>query len=297
MKEHERVIVYGSMGIRRGISDLLWAYRKANKMEEFPAYLDDHPFQVMDRIRSESKLGLKTADVVLMPHYAVESLGFDGFLARYDPNKIEESPANMRAGKGGSIPVGVTFMAMAYKTGSVGDLPKNLSALSEKSWSGRLGSQSITASKAGNLGAQYLSFLGTRLKGSEWQLLLRSLGGANRPKTYDCIDHLLQGLMEDDIRLALTVYSLAFFREKTSGSPVSLLGDEVAPHMMTFTSAGLTKAGEGSESAKKFIDFLLTPEGQSIIGNVPGIAPVREGTKMTYDFQHSYDGNTEFHPV
>ncbi len=68
MKPEERVVVYGSLGLRKGISDLLWAFRKSNRMEEFPSYLDEHPFQVMKRIRTEAKNGMRTVDVVLMPH-------------------------------------------------------------------------------------------------------------------------------------------------------------------------------------------------------------------------------------
>ena len=47
----ERVIIYASLGLRSGTSDLLWAFRKKHTLEEFPVYLDDHPFQVQERIR------------------------------------------------------------------------------------------------------------------------------------------------------------------------------------------------------------------------------------------------------
>lgn len=296
MKANDRLVIYGSLGLRRGVSDLLWAYRKANSMEEFPAYLDDHPFQVIERIRSEKKSGMRSADVVLMPHYAVEGMGRRGELEAYSPKLVRSLPANMKATKDGAVPIGVTFMAMAYNTSTLKSrlLPSDLASLSK--WNGKLGSQSFTMSRAGNLGAWYLSYLRTVTEEKEWMKLVSSLGDGNRPVTYDCIDHLLQGLISREISLALTVYSLAYFREKTAGSPVALVESSRIPHMMTFTSAGLVKGSDGSRPAKKFMDFLLTSEAQEILGAIPGIAPVLPEGKMAYDFEHEYDDKTSFHP-
>src|SRR5437870_9404159 len=118
--------------------------------------------------------------------------------------------------------------------------------------------------------------------------LLHSLTGPNSPKTYDCIDHLLQGLLEGAVRIGLTVYSLAYFREKTSGSPVALLRMKEAPPMLTFTSAGLVKGAEENASARRFLDFLLTEDAQGIIGTIAGIAPTRPGIRASYPFELKY---------
>lgn len=297
MKADERVVVYGSLGLRRGISDLLWAFRKANKLEEFPAYLDDHPYQLMHRIDLERRNGMRSADVVLMPHYAVTAMGADGKLAGYQPATAKDIPPNMRATKAGAVPVGVTFMAMAYNTEvlSRAELPRGLSDLAGPSWRGKLGTQSLTASKAGNLGAWYLSYLKSEAGEKEWMSFVGSLGSGNRPVAYDCIDHLLQGLLDGDIQLALTVYSLAYLREKTSGSPIALVDDSRVSHMMTFTSAALLNDSKDSVPARKFMDFLLTKEAQKTIGTIPGIAPV-DGGRPSYDFEHVYGDGTAFHP-
>ncbi len=299
MKPSDRVVVYGSLGLRRGISDLLWAFRKDNRMEEFPAYLDDHPYQVMERIRSERRHGMRTADVVIMPHYAVSGMGFAKELAGYLPKGVESLPANMRSTKQGAVPVGVTFMAMAYDSGvnRKDSLPSGLSELDGAEWKGRLGTQSLTSSKAGNLGAWYLSYLRGKAGDKTWRRFVQSLASENRPVAYDCIDHLLQGLLGGEVGLALTVYSLAYFREKTSGSSVALVADDRIPHMMTFTSAGLVKGSDQNVSATKFMDFLLTPAAQTIIGSIPGIAPSVSGVKAAYDFEHDFGEEFHFHPT
>ena len=298
MKPTDRVVVYGSLGLRKGISDLLWAYRKSNSMEEFPAYLDDHPYQVMERIRSEKKNGMRTADVVIMPHYAVSSMGSAGELAGYVPAGAKSLRHSMGATKEGAVPIGVTFMAMAYNSKAIRerDLPSDLSDLSGPRWKGRLGTQSLTASRAGNLGVWYISFLRKKVGERRWKSFVQSLAGRNRPTAYDCIDHLLQGLLTKEVGLAMTVYSLAYFRERASGSPVALVEHGQIPHMMTFTSAALLEGSDGNESARSFMDFLLSPTAQRIVGTIPGIAPVLAEVATAYDFEHAYGDGTEFHP-
>jgi ABC-type Fe3+ transport system substrate-binding protein len=225
-------------------------------------------------------------------------MGTDGLLSGYMPKGAESPPLSMRGLGTGAFPIGVTFMAMAYNSKALkgGNIPESLEDLGDRRWAGRLGTQSLTGSKAGNLGAWYLSYLRGTTREINWRVFIDSLSTANRPMAYDCIDHLLQGLVDGEILLALTVYSLAYFREKASGSPVELVDSKRIPHMMTFTSAALTKGAEENAAARKFMDFLFTPEAQRILGGIRGIAPVRKGVRVAYDFEHHYGETTEFHP-
>ena len=189
-------------------------------------------------------------------------------------------------------------MSMAYNSKQLGekDLPESLEDLSSGKMKGQLGMQSLTASKAGNLGAYYIAYLKRTAGSKKWMNLLHSLTGPNRPKTYDCIDHLLQGLLDGAVRIGLTVYSLAYFREKTSGSPVALMKMKEAPPMLTFTSAGLVSGAEDNGSAHRFLDFLLSEDAQKIIGTIAGIAPTRPGISAAYPFELKYESKSSFHP-
>ncbi len=298
MQELERVTVYASLGLRPGISELLWAFRKKHTLEEFPVYLDDHPFQLHERIRTEMKNKMKTADVVLMPHYMLLRLDSEGLLAPHDSKETHAYPQTFYDRRSKWFAAGVTFMGMAYNSRLLPekDLPRSLDDLSSTAWRKSLGTQSLTASKAGNLGAQYLAFIRRTAGNRKWLKFIRTLAGPNRPRAFDCIDHLLQGLIDGNHRLALTVYSLAYFREKTAGSPVASFEMEDAPKMLTFTSAGLIKTGSENRSAHKFIDFLLSEEAQKIIGNIRGISPTRPGARTTYPFEATYSSRDVFHP-
>jgi ABC-type Fe3+ transport system substrate-binding protein len=298
MKQLQRLVIYGSLGLRPGLSELLWAFRKNNSLEEFPVYLDDHPFQLYERILAERRHRMRTADIVLMPHYMVLRLEKEGLLAPRETTESHAYPAKFQSRKSQWYAAATTFMSMVFDNTklSPSEAPSTLEDLMEPPFAGRLGLQSLTASKAGNLGVHYISFLKGIVGQKRWNAFIRSLAGKNRTKSYDCIDHLLQGLLSGEHLLSLTVYSLAYFREKSNGSPVSLLSLGDAPQMFTFTSVGITKAGGENESAGRFVDFLLGKQGQSLVGAIPGLSPARPGIKPSYPTEVEPPGEDDFHP-
>ena len=298
MKKLERVTIYASLGLRPGISELLWAFRKKHTLQEFPVYLDDHPFQIHERIRQEMKHGMRTADIVLLPHYMTLQLKREGLLTPYDPKELDGYRQKFYDDERNWFAVGVTFMSMAYNSRRLRpkDLPESLDDLSSERWRNKLGMQSLTASKSGNLGAHYVAFLRRWAGEKKWFSFLRSLGGASNPRTFDCIDHLLQGLIDGNHDLSLTVYSLAYFRERNAGSPVASFGMGDAPRMLTFTSTGLLRTAREKVSARKFLDFILSEDAQKIIGSISGISPARVDVRASYPFEVEYDSSSAFYP-
>ena len=295
----ERVIIYASLGLRSGTSDLLWAFRKRNTLEEFPVYLDDHPFQVHDRIRQELKHGMRTADIVMVPHYVALTMLKEGLFTPHEPKDIGRYPQKFYDRKLNWFAAGVTFMTMAHnpKNLPAKDLPDSLEEIASPRWKGRLGMQSLVSSKFGNIGAHYMNFLRTRVPNKKWIAFLQSLAGENKPLTYDCIDHLLQGLIDGDHDLSLTVYSLAYFRERTVGSPVRSFEKEGLPRMLTFTTTALLKTASQNKSARRFLDFLLSEEGQEKLGRITGISPAMPEKKAGYPFEAEYSEEDVYHPV
>jgi iron(III) transport system substrate-binding protein len=294
----ERVIIYASLGLRSGTSDLLWAFRKKHTLEEFPVYLDDHPFQVRQRIREEMKHGMRTADIVMVPHYVALDMNDEGLFTPHDAKDIGAYPQRFYDKKLRWFAAGITFMTMAHnpETLPAKDLPESLEEISSSQWKGKLGMQSLTSSKFGNIGAHYMNFLRRNVSPKKWTEFLESLAGPNRPETYDCIDHLLQGLIDGRHKLSLTVYSLAYFRERTAGSPVRSFETQGIPRMLTFTTAALLRTAKDNKSARKFMDFLLSEDAQKIIGTITGISPSMPGQKTAYPFEAEYSSKDVFHP-
>jgi iron(III) transport system substrate-binding protein len=294
----ERVIIYASLGLRSGTSDLLWAFRKKNTLEEFPVYLDDHPFQVHDRIREEMKHGMRTADIVMVPHYVALQMDAEGLFTPHDAKDIGAYPRKFYDKKLNWFAAGVTFMTMAHNPNRLPakDLPESIEEIASPRWKGKLGMQSLTSSKFGNIGAHYMNFLKRKVTQKRWTEFLESLAGPNKPVTFDCIDHLLQGLIDGNHDLSLTVYSLAYFRERTAGSPVRSFETEGIPRMLTFTTVALLRTAKENKSAHKFLDFLLSEDGQRLIGGITGISPSMPGQKASYDFEAEYSSKDVYHP-
>jgi ABC-type Fe3+ transport system substrate-binding protein len=297
LKGIERVTIYASLGLRKGIPELLWTFIKKYVLQEFPVYLDDHPFQILERIKLEKKNGMKTADIVLLPHYMILRMKGEGLLASYKPAGVAAFPNKFHDPHGNWFAAGITFMSMAYNTQALrfSELPTTLEELASSKWKNRLGMQSLVSSSVGNLGAQYIASIRRTAGEERWLEFLKKLPTLG-VKTFDCIDHLIQGLLDRQIDIALTVYSLAYFRERILNSPVASFHMRDVPRMLTFTSAGLTKWSANNDSAKLFLDFLASSEAQQIIGTIPGISPSRPGFKTDYDFETKYSGRDTFHP-
>jgi ABC-type Fe3+ transport system substrate-binding protein len=269
-KGGKKITIYASMGVRRGISDLLWAFRRRYTLEEFPAYLDDHPFPVLKRVEAELKNGLNTADVVIAPHYLLMQMKHKGLLANYcsdaQPSFAYDDSKTWSA-------IGVTSMFPVYSERVDSEAPESIAELSAKRWKNQIASQAILTSSAGNLTAYYLMALRRILGEKRWREVIGIVGRVN-PATYDCIDHLLQALEAGEKSIALAAYSLAYYRLKEEGAHLKQLQVDELPRLYTFTSAGLLKNSEDSVSAHHFLDFLFSKEGQTYIGKIWGILPL-----------------------
>jgi len=253
---------------------------------------------VRQRIREEMKHGMRTADIVMVPHYVALDMDGEGLFTPHDVKDIGAYPQKFYDKKLKWFAAGITFMTMAHnpKTLQAKELPGSLEEIASSRWKGKLGMQSLTSSKFGNIGAHYMNFLKRNVPQKKWTEFLESLAGPNRPETYDCIDHLLQGLIDGRHELSLTVYSLAYFRERTAGSPVRSFETEGIPRMFTFTTAALLRTAKDNKSARKFLDFLLSEDAQRIIGTITGISPSMPGQKTAYPFEAEYSSKDVFHP-
>ena len=269
VKGAKHITVYASMGVRRGVSDLLWAFRRKYTLEEFPAYLDDHPFPVLKRVEGEIKANLPTADIVIAPHYLLLQMKHKGLLAKYSPpNAI---PSFAQDSSRTWMAIGITSMFPVYSERLNGNIPNSIKEMD--GLRSRVGSQAVLTSSAGNLTAYYLCALKRILGEDKWREVLKIVGKI-KPASYDCIDHLLQALEAGEKSIALAAYSLAFYRLKEEGAHLQQLKVKELPRLYTFTTAGLLKDAEDSASAHHFLDFLASKEGQAAIGKIWGILPL-----------------------
>jgi len=290
-KGAKHITVYASMGVRRGVSDLLWTFRRKYTLEEFPAYLDDHPLPVLKRVEGEIKAGLPTADIVIAPHYLLLQMKHKGLLAKYSPPRA--TPPFAQDSSRTWMAIGITSMFPAYSERLNGSVPSSIKEF-KNGLSSKVGSQAVLTSSAGNLTAYYLFALKRILGEDKWREVLKIVGKI-KPATYDCIDHLLQALVVGEKSIALAAYSLAFYRLKEEGAHLQQLKLKELPRLYTFTTAGLLKDAEDSISAHHFLDFLASKEGQAAIGKIWGILPLtgKSPEKLPEEWNKKYFFPTE----
>ena len=66
--------------------------------------------------------------------------------------------------------------------------------------------------------------------------------------------------------------------------------------MLTFTTAGLLRTAKDNKSARNFLDFLMSKDGQKLIGMITGISPSMPGQRAGYPFEVKYSSEDVFHP-
>lgn len=282
----KRTTVYAALGLRKGVSELLWAYRKKYSLEEFPAYLDDHPLPILTRVEQEIKNDMKTADIVIAPHYLLLMMKKRGLLGTYRSAELSAFPP--WAQDASWVGIGVTTMFPAYNTSLArGTLPKDFDDLFRRYSKKDIASQAFTTSSAGNLTTLYFAALRRVVGDRVWESMMDKISGEKQPETYDCIDHLLQAVARGDHSVAMTVYSLAYERMREEKAPISQLAIPELPVLWTLTSVGLIKGAENRLPPRHFIDFLLSGGGQQKLGKIRGITPSRsdllQGSGLSLD--------------
>ena len=189
--------------------------------------------------------------------------------------------------------IGITSMFPVYSERLNENVPNSIRELAD-GFRTEIGSQAVLTSSAGNLTAYYLCALKRIVGEQRWKDVLKIVGKI-KPQTYDCIDHLLQALEAGEKSIALAAYSLAFYRLKEEGAHLQQLKVRDLPRLYTFTTAGLLKGAEDSASARHFLDFLASKEGQASIGKIWGILPLtgKSDEKLPEEWNKKYFFPTE----
>jgi len=158
----------------------------------------------------------------------------------------------------------INMFVQSYNTRLVkkGELPKSYADLAQPRWKGRLGIEAEDE----DWFAMVVTDLGEEKGLNVFREIVRTNGLSVRKG-----HTLLAGLVASgEIPLALTTYSHGTEKMKQRGAPVEWFA--IAPAIGRANGIGITARPPHPHAAALFADFLLSPEGQTILqkgGNVP----------------------------
>jgi iron(III) transport system substrate-binding protein len=224
--------------------------------------------KLVSKILLEEQAKQRIADIIHTSVIETNILKKRGALSKYVPLEASSFPPQYKDPEG--------FWTSAYASGTLlgynsrqvkkADVPKNYDELLNPRWKNAI---AIDTNKI-----EWFAML-LKLKGRPFMEKLAALN----PTLRDGNTLVLQLLAAGEYPVAAGVYEYSIEDLKTKGAPVDWLGLEP---VITYTvAASLPSQPNNPNSAKLFIEWLLSKEGQEVI-NQYGRVPIRDDVESKY---------------
>lgn len=224
--------------------------------------------EVIGKLNAEKKAGEIKADVLLVADSVTfEQLNEDELLMSYESEEAGELAEKFIGTDNTYYGTKVMATAIAYNTDNVKEAPKSWSDLTEDDAKDKviMPSPLYSGAAAYNAGVISRNDLGwefyEKLKENN-ATVVKGNGGA------------LQEIQSGNKDYAMVV-DFIVARANQEGSPVELVYPEEGVPVIT-EPIGIMKDAKNPEAAKKFVDFVLSEDGQKLAAEI-GYTPIRKG--------------------
>jgi iron(III) transport system substrate-binding protein len=220
--------------------------------------------KVLQRAVTEARAGRNDADLVETNGPQLESLYREKGLQPLRSPHLKDLMPQARTQHGHWVGTRINMFVQSYNTNLVkkDELPKSYAELAHPRWKGRLGIEAEDE----DWFAMIIKELGEEAGLRIFRDIARVNGFSVRKG-----HTLLAGLVASgEIPFALTTYSHGAEKMKQKGAPVEWFA--ISPAIGRANGIGVTRKPPHPHAAALFVDFLLSPEGQSILqkgGYVP----------------------------
>jgi iron(III) transport system substrate-binding protein len=185
----------------------------------------------------------------------------EGLLAEMPVEILDRVPERFRDPDGHWVGTSGRARVVAYNTDelSAEDLPDSILEYTDPKWKGKIGLPPTNASFQAFVSAMVLTLGEERTR--------RWLEGidANDPKLYEKNTPVVEAVAAGEVVVGfVNHYYLYLVKEEQPGAPVAnnfLPGDD-AGALVSVAGAGILERAEQDEAAQRFIEFLLSEEGQ-----------------------------------
>jgi len=277
-KEGQLVIYAALPGV---LGSLISSFRGKYKEQNFHiTYLSGHPLPIAEKIRAEIKAGIPSADIIILPQYSLMQLEMEGFLQKYDSPELSMYPSDYYEYGGAAFALEPTGLMYSTTLLHENELPKTIDDLTDNRWRGMMAMQSLTRKVEGLLGIFFLASLRRTLSEKQWGTILKRLADI-RPKTYDCLHHMKDATKNGKHAISFPGALRTESLKEAGGIEPFFLND--VPPTAILRSIGIVKSSPHSNAAKLFVDFALSREWQSKLGETKeGMVPARLGIQSSY---------------
>tara|TARA_B100000315_G_scaffold207610_1_gene202425 strand:+ start:512 stop:1531 length:1020 start_codon:yes stop_codon:yes gene_type:complete len=257
-----QLIIYGAANFD-DVKPLLDAF-EAKYPEVKVEYITNGPPILYTRLMGEILDEQPTADVVMLTLRYQLALTDGGYLEAYKTPESSSYPSNLKDADGFWTAAQLNPVIQVYNPQSLSqdDLPKTIDDLVDPKWIGEVTIHDVTL---GTVGTIWLASLKSTM-GDKWTSFVEELAKLD-PARFGPPGLVGSAVSGGGFDIGLTVYLHDFLRIKAEGEPIERLNVEGLPVLYTISPVSITKNATNQVAAKRFVDFILSEEGQKIIDN------------------------------
>jgi len=277
-----RVLVYGTVELGE------FAGWKKSFEKKYPdieveykrKYVPGTPPPMAKEIMEETEARKETADAVIVAVPPLMQFRGLNLLSKGTQKESAAYPQEVRQPEGYWFPIVSIGMIQVYnpKLVAKSELPKTAMDLTDLKWKDAIVTHDLTV---GTLGAYWLASLRPIFGERKWRSLVEGLA-KNRPKAYPLYDSVVDSVTSGETKIGLTVLLHDFLKAKKAKRDIERLKLKDVPMLMTFNAIARTRAGRHPAAAELLVDFLLSKEGQKMVGSTYLRIPARMGTGAPY---------------
>jgi iron(III) transport system substrate-binding protein len=220
---------------------------------------------VVTKIATEKQAGNIVADLVWVAEPSTyEDFKDQDLLLKFSPTEAENLPAEMKDPEGYYYAGRLINMIIGYNTG-VSNPPKAWKDLLKPEYRGKLGFPSPIRSGAADASVQTL----VAAFGWEYFESFKANGGVQVKNNSTCRDMLSTGELQVGVLLDYMVRSA-----KAKGSPIEYVWPEEGAIFIP-SPVAIFKTSKNPDTAKVFVDYVLSKEGQATLVELGSFIPVR----------------------
>jgi iron(III) transport system substrate-binding protein len=253
-------------------------------------YVQDRPGPIYTRIVTEKDAGEQSADVVMISLSLQLRLLNDGLLETYNSPERSAYPSIFKDSNGRWTAVALLPMLQVRNTELVPDseVPTTIDQIVGPMFKGK---ETIHDLTLGTVGTQYFGTLKASMGEQAWQSFMERLA-ANEPVRSTTFEGVISPVAAGEYSIALSVYMHDFLSWKNNGAPVDAFTIEGLPVLTSLIPVSLVKDASHPVAAKLFIDWVLSEEGQKVVGNTEVRIAARPNIDATYTLATVLPGKT-----
>ncbi|MBI2125874.1 MAG: extracellular solute-binding protein [Thaumarchaeota archaeon] len=281
-RKEGKVIIYGTVE-----KDEFSGWKRAFE-EKFPfidvdyrrEYVYGTPPPMAKKIMQEMKEGKESADLVIATVPPIMQMQELGLLTNYKSPEALAYPSEILEREGLWTPIISVPIVQIYNSRLVDadELPRSASDLINPKWRNSLVIHDITL---GTLGCYWLLSLKPIFGETKWREFAEGLA-RNKPKNFPLYDNIIDSVAGGDTKIGVTALLHDLVKAHDAERPIARLPVKDIPLLVSYSAIGMTTVAEHPKSAELLIDFLLSAEGQALIGNTYVRIPARPDVDSPY---------------